>query len=262
LSGRRALHPRDSASVAALLRLPVYWTNRTSPHPEPTRSFLEASRPAALPKLVKAWLESSRFDELRLVPGLKLEGELEYDPARPRRLVLDFLSTIPGLQPGEKRPFWSLVAFLEAVRYSHPEFLRPSGDYDSWLIRDVHRDEFLRGFEHWEDVEGALLRFMLTGPLHWLGILDLASPAPEEEVSAFRFSAWAADLLAWQATEAACPKRSHPIQAVQMAGLTSTAWRRAQSATSWLVSAPGKCKQKDAYRYRLTPSSLERSRQG
>ena len=33
------------------------------------------------------------------------------------------------------------------------------------------------GLARWDEVDGALLRFIITGPLHWLGIVDLARPA-------------------------------------------------------------------------------------
>ena len=46
--------------------------------------------------------------------------------------------------------------------------------------------EYLRGFEHWDEVDGRLIRYIITGPLHWLGVLDLARPEAEQEVTAFR----------------------------------------------------------------------------
>jgi hypothetical protein len=251
--------PMTPRSVGLLLRAAAILDEQDMPHPEQTRSFLESARPEALLRLTQAWLESPTFDELRLVPGLRVEGELEHDPVRPRRQVLDFLSTIPGRGAGEKRTFWSLVAFLEAVRYNHPEFLRPSGDYDSWLIRDLHKDEFLRGFEHWDNVEGALLRFILTGPLHWLGILDLASSDKDGMPTAFRFSAWAADLLAGKQPKG-LPGEDHPIQAspdgrltVQRLAPRAVRYQLARFCT-WEKQA------EDAYRYHLTPSSLEYAR--
>ncbi len=54
--------------------------------------------------------------------------------------------------------------------------MRPGGDYDSWYIRG-EAGEYLKGFESWDAVEGALLEFYLTGPMHWLGLTDLADDA-------------------------------------------------------------------------------------
>lgn len=42
-----------------------------------------------------------------------------------------------------------------------------------WFIRKAENSLFLRGFEHWDDVEGALIRYLINGPLHWLGMTDL-----------------------------------------------------------------------------------------
>jgi hypothetical protein len=78
---------------------------------------------------------------------------------------------------------------------SQPDFQRPAGDYDSWFIRLRQTGDFLRGFENWDQVDGELIRFMICGPLHWLGILDLASPETGEPASAFRFSSWGRALL-------------------------------------------------------------------
>jgi hypothetical protein len=251
--------PMSSAALGALLGAAHIIDQHGAPRPELTRSFLESRRPAALLQLVKAWMESPTLDELRLVSGLQVEGELEHDPSRSRRLVMDFLSTIPGSQGGDQRPYWSLPAFLEAVRYNHPEFLRPAGDYDSWLIRNLHSDEFLRGFEHWEDVEGELLRFILTGPLHWLGILDLASPAAGESVSAFRFSTWAEDLLGGR-EPSGLPGEEHAVQArsdgrISVHRLAPRALRyQLARFCSWEKMEEG------VYHYRLTPASLERAR--
>jgi hypothetical protein len=230
------------------------------PRPEPARIFLEASRSEAMTQLFISWLESPVFDELHLVPGLQVEGELEHDPVRPRKLILNFLSTIPGLTAGEERPFWSLPAFLEAVHYSHPDFLRPTGDYDSWFIRDSMSGEFIRGFEHWYDVEGAFIRYLLTGPLHWLGILDLAAPDPKGAVSAFRFSTWSAELLSGKAPPGLLAEQE-AVLARSEARLRVP--RLAPRAVRYQLArfCVWEGEQDDIYRYRITPFSLERAKQ-
>jgi hypothetical protein len=230
------------------------------PRPEPVRVFLEAGRAEAIAQLFAAWHGSSDFDELRLLPNLRVEGELEHDPIRPRKLILDFLSTIPGSTAGEERSFRSLEAFLEAVHYSHPDFLRPTGDYDSWFIRDMGSGEFLRGFEHWGEVEGSLIRYSLTGPLHWLGILDLAVPGPQGVVSAFRFSAWSADLLSGNAP-AGLPAENEAVLARSEGRLHVP--RLAPRAVRYQLArfCAWEGEQKNVYRYRITPASLEQARQ-
>jgi hypothetical protein len=127
------------------------------------------------------------------------------------------------------------------------------------LIRDLNRDEFLRGFQHWDDVEGALLHFLVTGPLHWLGLLDLAFPGTEGPASAFRFSAWAADLLTGQ-EPSGLPEEDHPVQARPDGRLS--VHRLAPRAVRYQLArfCSWEKTEGEVYQYRLTPSSLERAR--
>jgi hypothetical protein len=101
------------------------------------------------------------------------------------------------------RPFWSVSAFQAAIRQYSPDFQRSAGDYDAWYIRERESGTYLRGFEHWEDVEGALISFMLGGPLYWLGVTELGFPKERDAgqpvmLTAFRFSEWASVLLNFQ----------------------------------------------------------------
>ncbi|MEW5870210.1 MAG: helicase-associated domain-containing protein [Chloroflexota bacterium] len=237
------------------------------PAPEPVRAFLEASRADALSLLGRAWLRSPSFDELRLLPGIITEGEWQDDPLRARQAVLDFLSTVPGSQAvsgsRQERSFWSLPAFVAAVRQVYPDFQRPAGDYDSWYIRDAESGDSLRGFEHWEAVDGALVRFMIAGPLHWLGVLDLAAPAESEAqtlVTAFQFSAWSHDLLD-QLAPAGLPAEENLLAVTSdgrlkaPSGVPRSARYQAARFSAWEGYRDG------IHHYRLTPGSLERARQ-
>ncbi len=75
---------------------------------------------------------------------------------------------------------WRLAAaanavedFIDYVSVTAPDFARPDGRYDTWHIRDTETGEFLHGFQHWRRVEGGLIRRLLEGPLHWLGLLQI-----------------------------------------------------------------------------------------
>jgi hypothetical protein len=144
------------------------------------KTFLESPRTEALNMLVDAWRTSLSFNELRLIPGLICEGEWINDPLPTRQFVLNLLSAIP------KGTWWSLDSFVAAVKASYPDFERPAGDYDSWFIRSTDQGRYLRGFADWEAVDGALIRFLITGVMHRLGMLDLASPADGMEPTSFR----------------------------------------------------------------------------
>jgi hypothetical protein len=124
--------------------------------------------------LAEAWRKSTFYRELWQVPGLHPEpgGELdEYDASVARGAVLDLMTELVP-----KAEWWSVEQFIDAVRESEPDFQRPGGDYDSWYIRDDD-GEFLAGFENWNAIEGALLEYLLLGPLHWLGLADRADDA-------------------------------------------------------------------------------------
>ncbi len=85
-----------------------------------------------------------------------------------RQTVFTFLESVP------ENGWWPVDAFINAVKEEEPDFQRPAGNYDSWYIRDAQSGEYLRGFDSWDRVDGAVLRFILTGPMWGLGLLDTA----------------------------------------------------------------------------------------
>ncbi len=112
--------------------------------PEAVKKFLEAPRPEALDMLFKAWLNSQTFDELRLIPSLICEGEWKNQPLVTREFLMDLVNSIP------QNKWWSLPAFLRAIKEKFPDFQRPAGDYDSWFIKRASDGQFLRGFAYWD----------------------------------------------------------------------------------------------------------------
>jgi hypothetical protein len=148
--------------------------------PAQVKSFLELPRFQALAMLTKAWLESERLNELRLLPGLACEGEWINQPRATREFLFHLLEALP------EGKWWSLPAFIRAIKDKVPDFQRPAGDYDSWFIKRLSDGNFLRGFTSWDEVDGALVRFIITGPMFWLGMVELASPEDSEIITAFR----------------------------------------------------------------------------
>ena len=222
------------------------------PFAEPVRAFLEAPRGAALVFLAKEWMRALYLNELRLLPGLKFEGDWLNDPLRARQAVLRWVGQVPS------GSWWSLSAFVRAVRERDPDFQRPAGDYDSWFIRPEGSQTYFRGFEHWDEVDGALLRFLITGPLHWLGFLDLARAVPGGEFTAFRFSPWAEDLLHDQAP-AGLPAEDARLKLTSSGRLIlprlfpRAARYQIARFCLWEGESP------EEHRYRLAPSALERA---
>ncbi len=189
LSDYPGCYPLNSESLKALLAASNLLDEDGAPEPNPTRSFLEVEPGKALAQLAKVWQNSQQLNELSLLPHLILEGEWSNNPLRTRESILKFLESIP------RNTWWNIESFVGAIRQQFPDFQRPAGDYDSWFIRRTEDGEYLRGFENWDQVDGELIRFFITGPLHWLGILDLASTGKDKPLAAFRFSDWSEALL-------------------------------------------------------------------
>ncbi len=163
------------------------------------------------------------------------------------------LKAVPG------KSWWSISAFLADLRRDFPDFQRPASDYDSWFIRDTRSNEFLRGFEHWGEVEGALIRYLITGPLHWLGILDIANheeDAAPEEATAFRLSKWA-NYLMGSAPTPKFPIEDAPVH-VRSDGRVNIPFLVPRSARYQIARfCQWEPPTSHEYRYRFTPSSLE-----
>ena len=221
---------------------------------EAVRTFLEATRGEALLQLSQGWLHSEAFNDLRYLPGLTFEGQWDNHPLQSRTILMDALARLP------QESWWNLESLISSIREKMPDFQRPGGDYDSWFIRKEGSETFLRGFEAWDEVDGALIRFILTGPLHWLGWYDLASPSADYPISAFRPSAWSA-ALRQNTPPSGLPEENHPIKILPDGRMRVPALAprsvRYQIARfcEWESELP------EEYRFRLTPGSLERAGQ-
>ena len=136
------------------------------------RGWLRGSRRECRLKLFHAWQQERTWNELSCVPSLKPEETgWRNDPRLAREVVVRFLAHCAPFQ-------WiSLASFVAAIKRADPDFQRPDGDYDRWHIRDAATGKLLTGFQHWNDVEGALIAFIIAGPLRWLGIVSLGLEA-------------------------------------------------------------------------------------
>jgi hypothetical protein len=151
------------------------------PQPDAVKKFLEASRAEALTMLHQAWLESQTFDELRMIPSIVCEGEWVNQPQVTREFVVNLIEAVPAGK------WWSVTAFVRAIKDKYPDFQRPAGDYDSWFIKRASDGQFLRGFAYWDQVDGALVKYIIQ-TMHWLGKVDLASAEEGGPFTSFRLS--------------------------------------------------------------------------
>ena len=84
---------------------------------------------------------------------------------------------------------------MALFQQSHFYFLRESGDFNTWIISSREPGgPLLTGDVNWSAVEGEWLRFLISGPLFWFGLVDLGK-TPTDELT-FRKSAWFSQLLA------------------------------------------------------------------
>ena len=157
--------------------------------PEIIGRFLQSDRLSTLKEWFRAWKESAAINDLLMLPGLEFEGAWRNDPVYSRQAILDQLTSF------DVQSWYSLASFIARVKIEIPEFLRPAGDVDSWSIRKSGTRDYLAGLAHWDDVEGAFIKYLFAGPLHWLGVVDLAYGSGDGEPIAFRLSPLAGFLL-------------------------------------------------------------------
>jgi hypothetical protein len=107
-------------------------------------------------------------------------------------------------------------------------------------------------------IEGALIDYLITHPLHWLGLVDLGSDAPAESPTAFRLTDAGSAIL--HKTEA--PSFSEPPAARLLNGVNLSVPRHhryERFQLSRIADATGP-PENDEFHYRLSPASLERAK--
>ncbi len=159
------------------------------PNPPEAKRWLQAPRAEQLRVLQEAWRDDPGWNELWRVKSLRSEPTgWRNDPLLARKKILEHLAECPPEQ------WLSLASFTSAIKESDPDFQRPDGDYTSWYIREVATGQYLTGFEHWDQVEGALIVHLVTKPLYWLGATSLGYDA-EGNLRSFLITPWGAALL-------------------------------------------------------------------
>jgi hypothetical protein len=140
---------------------------------------------------------------------------------------------------------------VESVRQGRPDFQRPAGDYDSWFIKRAEDGIYLRGFESWDQVDGALIRFMLADVMHRLGLIDVATSRAGGDVRAFR-----------RATRRSGAHAEDGRLDIGSQGRISAS-RDVSRAVRYQLARFCEWEQQgpDEYRFRITPGSMERAAQ-
>ncbi len=249
----RQLRDEDSIRLDLLIHLAAQLslvkpdTAPLRPDPQTATAWLQSHTFRQLRALYESWRDSAGWNDLWRVPTLRCEdtGSWHNDPLASRRVVLD---TLAKLEPGA---WYRVQDFVAAIHQTSPDFERPGGDYDTWYIRDEATNQYLRGFGSWDQVEGALLRFILGGPLHWLGVVDTDVDGKAFCVTGIGY---------WLLRQGDAPTSSEGATFVvradgQVDVSASRRYERFQLArvAEWVASG-------ETYTYRITPSSLERAK--
>ncbi len=134
------------------------------------RTFLDQDRHGQTTRMWDAWRQSPAWNDLREIPVLEFHNTERWhnQPDKTRRAFLDLCQCLSLGQ------WYRLEDIVAAIHEQAPDFQRSGGSYDHWYIRHTERQAFARGFEHWDWVDGELVRFLLGNSLYWLGALQLA----------------------------------------------------------------------------------------
>ncbi|GCE14077.1 hypothetical protein [Tengunoibacter tsumagoiensis] len=236
--------------------------------------LLGTDRAEGLRDLFDLWLKQSSYDDLFALQddGLRLRcrttssqqpilrvGELETENSEARQSILALLAQAPTGQ------WMSFPAFARFVYRLQPLFLQRRQRLFAaphwWIEQDEGRPLRPIQLSDWFRAEAHYLTHLLTGPLHWWGICDVAY-APDGHLLAFRLTDLASSLL----HEAPIPQQSEqPVQMFELLRAVNEEKKELLvtcSPVAWPliealeVFAEADGIEADCLRYRLTPRAL------
>lgn len=179
---------------------------------QPVLEWLQSPLEAQARLVFHAWLDDETENELALLRDIRFDlSQVDLRAlCRARQSVVQWLDE---RHPDATLPLDSahLEQFVAFVRERHPDLIRLDGRYDTWRITDAATGAPLDGFEHWDRVEGAIIRHWLNYPLRWLregasardmsphgtfnvaesGFVTVASAARYERFQLSRIADWA-----------------------------------------------------------------------
>jgi hypothetical protein len=235
-------------ALAGELKIAAVQEGVFKPFPAEARRWLELPRTRQVQTLVQAWQKTALFNELQHIPGLLLEKDNPNDPTLMRKSLRQFMEMVP------EEEWFPVSEFLGAVKEEEPDFQRPNADYDSWYIRDEESNQYLKGFESWERVDGAMLHFTLIGVMHWLGLMDYGESAGGHQVRLTAYGRAYADIAPWpDVTDPETVITIHENGMVQ-APRAMSRYNRFQLARFSDWALPG-----DIYEYTISTASLARA---
>ena len=147
-----------------------------------TRVLLETPRAEALIFLFQTWMDSDQINELFCLSDLEIEGRIELNSKNVRKGLLEKLFLL------DDQVWWDQNSYISDIHQNDPDFLRPAGNFDTWIIKNSKSNEYMRGFQFWDQIEGKFIRFMMNGPFRWFDILDLGGSNSAKGLKLFKVS--------------------------------------------------------------------------
>ncbi len=146
------------------------WLARKGEFLRPARAAgrLLAEQPGEIRgRLIDRYLKDRGWSELAAAGKVKqMLGAGRIDETAARRLLVHNLSemAIEGWIDED--------SFCESVRLHDPDFLREDHASPSFAVVELSTGLELYGPDSWNVVEGEWIRYLLRGPLHWLGLVE------------------------------------------------------------------------------------------
>jgi hypothetical protein len=178
---------------------------------DPVRAWLQSQPVEQVRLLQNTWRADPTWNDLWHVPSLAPQPTgWENSPLLARSKILGYLAQVEA--PAEN--WLSLDDFVAAIKRVEPDFQRPGGDYNSWYIYD-RQGQPLMGFEHWAEVEGALIRYLLTHILLMLGIVEMGAAIATGDLASFRLTPSGQDFLRNEAPSPTPANKKAPLLRVE-----------------------------------------------
>jgi hypothetical protein len=169
--------------------------------------------------LATLWLDLPDSLDLRMIVGHNRPLQLYYQssyyaaPAAPEdATVRRFLSLLLARAARKDGPWYSVDSLLDLLWELVPDLLGSGQTHaGGWWFTDGKRGDVrlkLDQREDWQRVWKPLVTALITGPMRWLGLTEIA--ARGDELIAFRVRPWAAT-LAGQVVEEEAPAGREPL---------------------------------------------------
>jgi hypothetical protein len=157
---------------------------RVTGQPDRVPEFWEQSLEIRTEACIQAWVNMPKWSELTSLSLSSFDLQL---PGARRRLV-EQLRLMPPTE------WLSSERFLARLKNVSPRLLFGTREPHANDISDGNQDDTARQRSKLTEIEAAFVGFSLSGPLHWLGVVDVSMDG--ERVLAFRINASGARVLA------------------------------------------------------------------